>query len=132
MELKDYHEIVGTLESYSQEHDCFRLAFRIQQMIEVPIDAIPKRELDDCIKTKIGIFNNQGDYRLRKFPRPIDNFKEENCPSCKKRNQCTQDGKELFYCLLHEVSVLVREKHSLKDKSEVERIFLIIKAQKEY
>jgi hypothetical protein len=53
---------------------------------------------------------NKGDYRLRKFPTPIDNFKEENCPFCEKRNGCSKDGKELFYCLLEKVSELPRRK----------------------
>jgi hypothetical protein len=110
MKLKDCHEIVGTLDSYTQEQDCIRLVFRIQQTIEVPIAAIPKKELDDCINRKIGIFNNQGDYRLRKFPKPVDNFKEENCPFCEKRNECSKDGKELFYCLLYKVSELSQKK----------------------
>ena len=110
MKLKDYHEFVGTLESYTQEPNCIRLVFRIEQTIELPVGAIPKMELDDCLNRKIGIFNNQGDYRLRKCPKPVDNFKEENCPSCEKRNGCSKEGKELFYCLLEKVSELSRRK----------------------
>lgn len=110
MKLKEYHEIVGTLETYTHEEDCIKLVFKIQTTIELPIGAIPKKELDDCINRKIGIFNNQGDYRLRKFPMPIEHFKHEECPSCEKRDQCSRDGEELFYCLLHKVSKLSRNK----------------------
>jgi len=68
MKLGDYHEMVGTLEKYIQEDNCIKLVFKIQTIIELPIGAIPKNELDDCINRKIGIFNNKGDYRLRKLP----------------------------------------------------------------
>jgi hypothetical protein len=79
MKLKDYHEIVGTLEKYTQEEDCIKLVFKIQTTIELLIEAIPKKELNDCINRKIGIFNNKGDYRLRKVPMPIEHFKHEEC-----------------------------------------------------
>jgi len=110
MKLKEYHEFVGTLERYTQEEDCIKLVFVIHTTVELPIGAIPKKELDDCINREIGIFNNQGDYRLRKVPMPIDEFKNEECLSCEKRDQCTRDGEELFYCLLHKVSELKRKK----------------------
>lgn len=114
MKLKDYHEIVAVLESYTQESDCIRLVFRIEQIIELPKDTIPKNELDDCINRKIGIFNNQGNYRLRRFPTPVENFKKENCASCEKHEQCSKDEREVFYCLLHKVSELTNKKQELK------------------
>ncbi len=61
MILKDYHEMVGTLQKYTQEHDCIKLVFKIEKTIELPIDAIPKNELDDCLNRKIGIFNKKGE-----------------------------------------------------------------------
>jgi hypothetical protein len=110
MKLKEYHEFVGTLERYTQEDDCIKLVFVIHTTVELPIGAIPKKELDDCINRKIGIFNNQGDYRLRKFPMPIEHFKNEECSSCEKRDQCSRDSEELFYCLIQKVSELKRKK----------------------
>jgi len=112
MKLNDYEEIVGTLENYTQEQDSIKLVFKIQTTIELPVGAITKDELDDCISRKIGIFNSKGDYRLRKFPTPIENFKNENCPSCEKQNQCSRDGEELFYCLLNKVCELHRNKQA--------------------
>ena len=61
MELKEYNEIVGTLENYTQEQDSIKLVFKIQTTIELPVGTIPKNELDDCINRKIGIFNNKGE-----------------------------------------------------------------------
>ncbi len=110
VKLKDHHEIVGLLEKYTLEPDCIRCLFRIEQVVELPKGAIPIQELDDCINRKIGIFNNQGEYRLRKCPKPVDNFKEENCPICEKRNTCSKEGRELFYCLLEKVSEMSRRK----------------------
>ena len=85
MKLKKYHKIVGTLESYIQENDKTRLVFQIQKTIELPQKAIPKEELEDCISRKIAIFNNDGDYRLRKSPKPIEKFKDEKCSLCDKQ-----------------------------------------------
>lgn len=81
MKLKNYHEIVGTLESYIQENDKTRLVFQIQKTIELPQKAIPKEELEDCINRKIAIFNNNEDYRLRKSLKSIEKLKDEekNC-----------------------------------------------------
>jgi hypothetical protein len=113
MILKNYHEIVGTLESYKEKDDILQLVVKIEYNLELPKNAIPKEELDDCMDRKIGIFNNAGDYRLRKFPRAIENFKNEQCPRCETKDQCSKDGKELFYCLLRKINELsYKKKHN--------------------
>ncbi len=106
MNLKTYHEIVGTLESYSEKNNELNLLFQIHKTIEPPQDAIPKKELDDCINRRIGIFNNDGDYRLRKFPKPIEKFKSEKCLKCNKQEHCSKDGIELTYCLISKINEL--------------------------
>ena len=114
MKLKDYHEIVGILKNYIQEQDSIKLVFKIEKTIELPIGAIPKNELDDCLNREISIFNNKGDYRLRKFPTSVENFKKGTCPSCEKRNICSRDGEEFFYCLLQKLSELSRNEQAIK------------------
>ena len=109
MKLKNYHEIVGTLEEYMQENDKTRLVFQIQKTIELPREVIPKEELEDCINRKIAIFNNDGDYRLRKSPKPIEKFKSENCPKCSKQEQCSKDGLEITNCLMSKINELRRK-----------------------
>ncbi len=39
MILKDYHEMVGTLQKYTQEHDCIKLVFKILTAIELSVGA---------------------------------------------------------------------------------------------
>ena len=109
MKLNTNHEIVGTLESYSKEDNKINMVFQVHKTIELPLNAIPDEELEDCINRKIGIFNNEGDYRLRKFPKPIDGFKSENCPKCSKQEQCPKDGLEITYCLVNKISELRRK-----------------------
>jgi len=86
MKLNTYHEIVGTLENYSKEDNKINLIFQIHKTIALPLNAISDEELEDCINRRIGIFNNEGDYRLRKFPKPIEEFKSETCPKCSKQD----------------------------------------------
>jgi hypothetical protein len=102
--------------NYSQDEDCIRLVFRIERTIQLPVGAIPKKELDDCVNRKIGILNVEGHYRLRKFPTPVENFKKENCLTCEKQFQCSKDDKEVFYCLLHKVSELMNKKREREFK----------------
>jgi hypothetical protein len=110
MKLKKYHEFIGTLEKYEIVEDELRLRFTIEYKMELPRDAFPTTELDDCIQRQIGIFNNDGDYRLRKFPRGIDVFKSESCPKCEKQKECSKEGLELFNCLLKKI-VELKKKH---------------------
>jgi len=53
---------------------------------------------------------NKGDYRIRKFPTPIENFKKENCVSCEKQERYSKDDKEIFYCPLHKLSKLISKR----------------------
>ena len=64
MELENYHEIVGTLERYSQDNNKEKLLVQISTTIELPPDAIPKEELEKSINRRIGILNCDGDYKL--------------------------------------------------------------------
>ena len=109
MKLRKYHEFIGTLEKYKIVDDELHLQFVIEYKMELPKDAIPITELDDCIQRKIGIFNNDGDYRLRKFPRGIDIFKYESCPKCEKQKECSKDGLELLCCLLKKINELKKK-----------------------
>jgi len=104
MKLEKYHEFVGTLTKYEKTESELLLTFTIEYKIELPRDAISQEELDDCFYRKIGIFNNDGDYRLRKFPRAIDEFKSESCVTCDKQKLCSKDRLELFNCLLKKIN----------------------------
>ena len=110
MKLMDNHEYVGTLESYVREDDCIKLVFVNRTTVELPLGAIPKEELDECIDKKIGIFNNQGDYRLRKYSMPIEHFKNEECPSCNNQDSCIRDGEALSHCLRNKTSKMKEKK----------------------
>jgi len=110
MKLKEQQEIVGTLEKYTIADGGIRLLFQVYKTIELPKCAIPKEELDDCVDRKIAIFNNSGEYRLKKYPRALETFLKEECPVCVQQKGCSKEGLELFNCLLKRLSEASKKK----------------------
>jgi hypothetical protein len=106
MKLENYHEYVGTLVKYSKDEYVIKLEFQIEKTIELPLEALSTKLLDKHMHQKIGIININGEYRIRKLKMPIDDFKEQECSSCYKKKQCSEDEKEMFYCLIKKVSEL--------------------------
>jgi hypothetical protein len=109
VKLENCHEFIGTLVKYSKDEDALKLEFRIEKTIELPSHALPTELLDKYMHQKVGIINIDGDYRIRKLRMPIDDFKEQECSTCNKKKQCSEDEKEMFYCLLEKVSDLKRK-----------------------
>ena len=106
MELKNYHEIVGTLVEVNEQDDVVKAVFEIKKTVEFPKVALPKDTLKEHLHRKIGIINIDGTYRIRKLRMPIDDFKEKECKNCKKSDLCSTDDKELFYCLIEKLNEL--------------------------
>lgn len=67
MKLKNYHEIVGTLENYEENKDTIELQFVFKQTIELPKNEISTKELERCKQKEIGIFHLDNKYYLRKI-----------------------------------------------------------------
>jgi len=111
MHLENYHEFLGTLVKYSKDEDKTRLEFQIQTTIELPSKALPTELLDKYLYQDVGVINIDGEYRIRKLRMPIDDFKEQECSSCHKKQQCSEDEKEMFYCLLHKLNELKKKGH---------------------
>lgn len=112
MELEHCHEVVGKLEKYTEKNGKMHLVFQIKKIVDIPLGAIPKSELDDCLYRKIGIINIDGDYRIRKSkePRAIDAFKEKYCPTCNEKELCKKDVTHIFYCILGKIQKLRKGK----------------------
>ena len=66
MELKNYHEIVGTLENYESTGNDVRLMFSIKKTIDVPKNAISFEDLEECKQKKVSILHLDEKYYLKK------------------------------------------------------------------
>jgi len=62
-------EIIGTLASVKDENNKTKLVFTICKEIEIPESAIPREKLEGFIGERIGVFNCDGEYRIRKIRR---------------------------------------------------------------
>lgn len=66
MKLKNYHEIVGTLENYEEKEDSIELNFVFKQSVEIPKNAITIKDLEDCRQKNISILHLDEKYYLNK------------------------------------------------------------------
>ena len=66
MILKSNHEIVGTLTNVIYEGKKVMLKFSMIRELEMPADGIPKEKLSQFIGQRVGIFNHDGFYFIRK------------------------------------------------------------------
>ena len=69
MILKPFHEIVGTLTSVESSGECTILVFSVQREFEIPKDAISMEKFEEFIGLRVGIFNNNENYIIRKIKR---------------------------------------------------------------
>ena len=67
MKLQNLYEIVGTLEDIKSEEDKVSLTFIFKKIIEIPKDALSIDTLNNCKTKRVGIFNLDGKYYLRKI-----------------------------------------------------------------
>ena len=65
MKLRANHEVVGTLTDVVYENDCAKVVFSIRKEIGLPAEAIPREVLKNSIGKRVGIFNCDGEYRIR-------------------------------------------------------------------
>ncbi len=64
--LEPNHEIIGILTGLENTDDQIVMEFTIHKKIGIPIGAIPREKLQKMVGTRIGVFNNDGDYRTRR------------------------------------------------------------------
>ena len=62
MRLNDFEEIIGTLQSVTQENEKTILLFTVEHHIEIPRDAI--KNINDFEGKKIAILNLNGSYKI--------------------------------------------------------------------
>ena len=67
MHLNVFSEIVGTLTDVVFKEGKMVISFSLSQEIEVPNEAIQKEKIENLIGKKIGLFNNNGNYKIRKI-----------------------------------------------------------------
>jgi len=67
--LKPFHEIVGQLMDIQKENNHIRLVFSINKEIDIPAQVFIEKELELLIGKRIGLFNNNGNYKIRKIKR---------------------------------------------------------------
>ena len=63
--LHSNHEIVGTLLSVEEDDTCSKLQFSCNKLIELPSTAILHEQLSLLVGERIGIFNYEGNYKIR-------------------------------------------------------------------
>ena len=66
MKLKENHEVVGNLIDIEDDGKSVKLRFSIQKIFEIPSGAIPAEKLAAAIGSRVGIFNCDSIYKLRK------------------------------------------------------------------
>lgn len=69
MKLGNYTEIIANLSEVKQENGQTKLFFSFQKEIEFPIDAISKKKLEGFVGERVGVFNCNGDIKIRKIGR---------------------------------------------------------------
>ena len=69
MKLENFHEIVGTLSKVESNGQHMKVEFMIRKVYEIPLDAISIEKLESAIGNRVGIFNCDGNYRIRKANR---------------------------------------------------------------
>ena len=67
MKLNPYVEIVGTLVDICFKEDTIILLFSFPKEIEIPSDAILEQKLKSALGKRIGIFNLNGEYKMREI-----------------------------------------------------------------
>lgn len=65
MRLNNCSEVVGTVTDVSLEQGCVRVVFSIESVLEFPVDKICFEKLKGYVGKRIGIFNNDGNYKVR-------------------------------------------------------------------
>ena len=65
MKLEPQHEIIGILQAINDEEHCIKLTFSFTKEISIPPTEIPQEKLYGFLGEKIGIFNNDGNYKFR-------------------------------------------------------------------
>jgi len=75
MILNNFEELVGTIQDIICEESCVKLVFSVQQVIEIPANAIPQDVLKGLIGKRIGILNIDGEYKVRTAHSNIDKNK---------------------------------------------------------
>jgi len=66
MRLEENHEVVGVLSKVKSNEQHIKLDFTIHKTYEIPIDAISEKALQDMVGARVGVFNCNGDYRVRR------------------------------------------------------------------
>lgn len=66
MKLEKNHEVVGTLSGIETNEHHMKLEFTLHKDYEIPIGALSEEKLRAMIGERIGIFNSNGDYRVRR------------------------------------------------------------------
>lgn len=64
-------EIVGTIVEISYRDDITILKFSILKEIELPSGAVQEQKLKSVIGRRIGIFNINGEYKIREIQRKL-------------------------------------------------------------
>ena len=67
MQLKPYQEIVGNLTDIKSNEVYNKAIFSMIMEVDIPRDAIEVAELKNYIGERIGIFNNNGEIRIKKM-----------------------------------------------------------------
>jgi hypothetical protein len=67
VQLKPYHEIVGTIEDIVYEDGFVNVIFSIQTKVEFPESAIQKGVFNKFIGKRVGILNLDGMYKIRRI-----------------------------------------------------------------
>ena len=65
MQLHSYQEVIGILHAVEQENKYYKLKLTCTKEIEIPPTEILQEKLYCFLDKKIGIFNNNGDYKFR-------------------------------------------------------------------
>jgi len=66
MKLENYEEIIGMLANIKTiDKNNIETTFSIKKMIELPINDFKQSKLFSLIGKRIGIFNNNGEYKIR-------------------------------------------------------------------
>ena len=67
MFIKPFSEIVGNLDDVNFEDNQVVCKISFQKVIELPLEAIDRNKIESLKGVRIGIFNDNGNYKIRKI-----------------------------------------------------------------